>query len=111
VPFNETVSSFAVVTHLLVQELFLYTYNVSALLLYNDGSSSSNMQPINVTVGGNNQIGILFLSYTLGQTLADAVNDPTKIVTIRLTIETNIQIYPIGNIVLIHQQVIPLKRF
>lgn len=73
-------------------------YNVAALLMYNDGSSQSNMQPILVNVGLNNRVPVLFLSYTLGNSLVTAVEDITKVVRIRLSIATDTSVNPVGNI-------------
>lgn len=75
-------------------------YNVAALLIYNDGatSNSNNMQPIYINLGQNNRIPALFLSHNLGQSLANAVNDPTKTATVRLTIATDTALNPTGNI-------------
>ena len=73
-------------------------YNVAALLIYNDGSSQSNIQPILVNVGQNNRVPVLFLSYTLGNSLVTAVDDITKVVRIRLSIATDTATNPVGNI-------------
>lgn len=73
-------------------------YNVAALLIYNDGSSSSNMQPILVNVGQNNRVPVLFLSYTLGNSLVTAVNDISKVVRIRMSISTDTATNPVANI-------------
>jgi Zn-dependent M28 family amino/carboxypeptidase len=73
-------------------------YNVAALLIYNDGSTPNNIQPILINVGQNNRIPVLFLSYTVGEALAAAANDPTQTVTVRLTILTDSAFNPVGNI-------------
>jgi hypothetical protein len=73
-------------------------YNVAALLIYNDGSTPSNIQPILVNLGQNNRIPALFLSYTVGEALAAAANDPTQTATVRLTILTDNAFNPVGNI-------------
>ena len=73
-------------------------YNVAALLIYNDGTSSSNMQPIFVNVGQNNRVPVLFLSYALGNSLVTAVNDISKVVRIRMSIATDSATNPVGNI-------------
>ncbi|CAF1446827.1 unnamed protein product [Rotaria sp. Silwood1] len=74
-------------------------YNVAALLLYNDGTSPNSMAPIYVSLGQNNELPALFLSYTLGQELADAAQDPSNNVGVRITISvTDESLYPVGNI-------------
>jgi Zn-dependent M28 family amino/carboxypeptidase len=40
----------------------------------------------------------LFLSYTLGQSLVDAANDPTHTASVRLDISADAVLDPIGNI-------------
>jgi hypothetical protein len=47
-------------------------YNVAALLIYNDGTAPDRVSPIVVNLGTNNTLPALFLSFQLGQTLADA---------------------------------------
>lgn len=73
-------------------------YKVAALLIYNDGTSSSNMQPILANIGQNNDVPALFLSYNLGQSLATAANDPAQVVSVRLSILTDTAMNPVGNI-------------
>ncbi|CAF3735206.1 unnamed protein product [Rotaria sp. Silwood1] len=73
-------------------------YNVAALLIYNDGITSNNMQPIYINLGQNNRVPALFLSYNVGQTLANAANNPSKVTTVRLTIVTDSALNPVGNI-------------
>ncbi len=73
-------------------------YNVAALLIYNDGSTSNNIQPIYINLGQNNRVPTLFLSYTLGQSLATAANDVSQIATVRLNILTDEAFNPVGNI-------------
>ncbi|CAF1330990.1 unnamed protein product [Rotaria magnacalcarata] len=73
-------------------------YNVATLLLYNDGSTSNNMQPIYINLGQNNRVPALFLSYNLGQSLVSAANDPSRVATIRLSIVTDSALNPTGNI-------------
>ena len=74
-------------------------YKVAVLLFYNDGATSDRLQPIYVGLGQANELPALFLSYALGQELADAAKDPSKNVGVRLNIavadERN---YPVGNI-------------
>jgi Zn-dependent M28 family amino/carboxypeptidase len=73
-------------------------YNVAALLIYNDGSTSNNIQPIYINLGQNNRVPTLFLSYTLGQSLANAANNPLQTATVRLNILTDSAFNPVGNI-------------
>jgi hypothetical protein len=77
---------------------FASKYKVAALLIYNDGTSSGNMQPILANIGQNNDVPALFLSYNLGQSLVTAANDPTQIASVRLTIVTDTALNPVGNI-------------
>ena len=77
---------------------FATKYNVAALLIYNDGSSSSNMAPIYISLGRFNRIPALFLSYSVGASLASAANDPLQTVAVRLTIKTDEEWSPVGNI-------------
>ena len=73
-------------------------YNVAALLIYNDGSTLSNIQPIYINLGQNNRLPALFLSYTLGQALVNAANNPSQVATVRLNILTDSAFNPVGNI-------------
>ncbi|CAF5141192.1 unnamed protein product, partial [Rotaria magnacalcarata] len=73
-------------------------YNVAALLLYNDGITPSNMRPTKINLGQNNRVPALFLSYDLGKSLVTAANDPSQVATIRLTILTDNELNPVGNI-------------
>jgi hypothetical protein len=47
-------------------------YNVAALLIYNDGATPDRISPVPTALSENNTIPALFLSFQLGQTLADA---------------------------------------
>jgi hypothetical protein len=73
-------------------------YNVAALLIYNDGISSDGIRPVYISLGLNNRVPALFLSYALGQSLANAANDPSRTTTVRLSISTDTAIHPVGNI-------------
>ena len=74
-------------------------FNVSALLLYNDGDGADRMSPIFVSLGDKNELPALFLSYNAGKQLADAANDQTKRVRIRMTIDVRDQSrFPVDNI-------------
>jgi hypothetical protein len=74
-------------------------YNVAALLIYNDGTAPDRVPPMFITLGQTNELPALFLSYTLGQELADAAQDPSNNVGVRLIIPiANDATYPVGNI-------------
>jgi len=74
-------------------------YNVAALLLYNDGTSAGNIPPIEVSLAQNNTIPALFLSFTVGQALANAAQDTSKNAKVQLVIDTkNLPDFPVGNI-------------
>jgi hypothetical protein len=78
---------------------FASKYNVAALLIYNDGGSPSNISPIPISLGPTNELPALFLSYTLGQELADAAEDPTANVRVLINIVTRDDPpTPVGNI-------------
>ncbi|CAF1550591.1 unnamed protein product [Adineta steineri] len=73
-------------------------YKAAALLTYNDGATG-NVAPIVTNLGQDNEIPALFLSYTLGQELVDAAQDPLKNVGVRLIITmADESRYPVGNI-------------
>ncbi|CAF0859958.1 unnamed protein product [Adineta steineri] len=72
-------------------------YKVAALLFYNNGQAGDGSQPIYVNIGTGSNIPALFLSNTLGTTLVNAANDPSRMATVRLTIATA-PLVPIGNI-------------
>jgi hypothetical protein len=74
-------------------------YGVSALLIYNDGTSPDRVPPIPITLGQSNELPALFLSYTLGQELANAAQDSSNNVIVRIIIPiADESIYPVGNI-------------
>jgi hypothetical protein len=73
-------------------------YKVAALLLLNDGRAGDGTRPIYINLGQNNLLPALFLSYSLGQTLTAAANDPSRLATVRLTISTDTALNPVGNI-------------
>ncbi|CAF1555299.1 unnamed protein product, partial [Rotaria sordida] len=74
-------------------------YNVAALLFYNDGTSPDRISPIFISLGQNNELPALFLSYTLGQELADAAQNPLNNVGVHITIRVADESrYPVGNI-------------
>jgi hypothetical protein len=61
-------------------------YNVAGVLFYNDGTSSDRIPPIYITLGQTNELRALFLSYTLGKALADAAQNPSNNVGVRMII-------------------------
>jgi aminopeptidase Y len=74
-------------------------YNVAAVLLYNDGGSSEHIPPIAVSLAQNNTLPALFLSYTIGQELVDASQNPSNNVSVQLVIDAeNLPDFPVGNI-------------
>jgi hypothetical protein len=74
-------------------------YNVAALLLYNDGASPDRIAPIETSLGQDNAIPALFLSFSVGQALADATQDTSKNTKIQLVIDTkDLPDFPVGNI-------------
>ncbi|CAF3316472.1 unnamed protein product [Rotaria sp. Silwood2] len=78
---------------------FASKYNVTALLLYNDGTPPGGIAPIFTTLGQNNELPALFLSYALGQELADAAQDASNNVGVLITINVADESrYPVGNI-------------
>ena len=79
--------------------LLASTYGVAALLIYNDGTSSANVPPVNFNLGRDNELPVVSLSYTLGQQLADAAADPGNNVGVNINIDIADQtVYPVGNI-------------
>jgi hypothetical protein len=82
-----------------VKARFATKYGASAILFYNDGTTSDRLQPILTNLGRDNELPALFLSYTLGQKLVNAIRNPSNDVKIRMTIDVvNEQGYPVGNI-------------
>jgi hypothetical protein len=74
-------------------------YNVSGLLIYNDGVSPDRVPPIAIGLGQQSYIPALFLSYTVGQELVDAAQDPSTNAGVRLIINVqDIPLSPVGNI-------------
>jgi hypothetical protein len=74
-------------------------YNVAAVLLYNDKGSSDHILPIVVRLAQNNTVPALFLSYPIGQALANAAQDPSKNARVQLVIDLeNLPVFPVGNI-------------
>lgn len=61
-------------------------YNALALLIYNDGTDNDRKSPLFVTLGRNNTIPGLFLSYELGQNLADSLRTNPDSVRVLLNV-------------------------
>jgi len=74
-------------------------FDVTGLLFYNDGSLPDRFSPIEVSLGQDNALPALFLSYTAGQALADAALNPSIHVTVQLGINLKaLPDFPVGNI-------------
>jgi Zn-dependent M28 family amino/carboxypeptidase len=74
-------------------------YKVTALLLYNDGTSPDRVPPIYINLGEANELPALFLSYTLDQELVDAAQDATANVSVLINIAVRPDLsIPVGNI-------------
>ena len=74
-------------------------YNVAALLIYNDGASPDRVAPISISLEENNTIPALFLSFKLGENLADAAKNTSGNVSILIDIfRGNQSPFPVGNI-------------
>jgi Zn-dependent M28 family amino/carboxypeptidase len=61
-------------------------YNAAALLVYNDGATPDRISAISATLDENNTLPALFLSFTLGQTLANAAQRTPGNVTVSINI-------------------------
>ena len=74
-------------------------YNVTGLLIYNDGATPDRVPPIAIGLGQQNYIPALFLSYTVGQELANAAQDISTNAGVQLIINVqDIPLSPVGNI-------------
>ncbi|CAF3645935.1 unnamed protein product [Rotaria socialis] len=74
-------------------------YNVTALLIYNDGASPDRVSPIAIGLGQESFLPALFLSFPVGQELANAALSISNNTGVRLTIDVkNLPLSPIGNI-------------
>jgi hypothetical protein len=74
-------------------------YNVAALLLYNDGASPDRVPPIEVSLAQDNTVPALFLSFPVGQALANAAQDTSQNVQVQLVIDVkDLPDFPVGNI-------------
>lgn len=78
---------------------FAAQYNVALLLFYNDGTAPDRFAPIFVSLGTANELPALFLSYNLGQELANAAANPSSNLGVRINIYVaDESVYPVGNI-------------
>ncbi|CAF2850219.1 unnamed protein product [Rotaria sp. Silwood2] len=74
-------------------------YNVSGLLFYNDGASPDRMSPIFESLGQNNALPAFFLSFNLGESLANAARNPSSNASIIFNISVvDEKPIPVGNI-------------
>lgn len=74
-------------------------YNVSGLLIYNDGATPDRVSPISISLGQENEVPALYLSAPVGQALADAVRNPANTVSVQMVIDLlDLPLTPIGNI-------------
>ncbi|CAF3747131.1 unnamed protein product [Rotaria sp. Silwood1] len=74
-------------------------FNVTGLLFYNDGILPDRMTPIEVSLGQDNALPALFLSYTAGEALAASAQNISINVTVQLGIDLkNLPDFSVGNI-------------
>ncbi|CAF1487581.1 unnamed protein product [Rotaria sordida] len=74
-------------------------YNVSALLIYNDGATPDRVSPIAVGLGQENYLPALFLSSSVGQELVNAAQNTSTNAGVRIIIQVkDLPLSPIGNI-------------
>jgi len=74
-------------------------YNVSALLMYNDGTSPERVPPIATSLGQDTYLPALFLSFIVGEELANAAQNPSTNASVQLIIDVvGEPSTPIGNI-------------
>ena len=74
-------------------------YKVAAVLLYNDGTAPDRIAPIEISLAQNNTVPALFLSFTVGQALVNAAQDPSKNSRVQLFIDAkDLPDFPVGNI-------------
>jgi hypothetical protein len=83
-----------------VQKAALATkYNVTSILIYNDGASSDRVEPIAISFDQDNELPALFLSFNLGQELTIALQNPATNTSARIIIDlVNLEPFPVGNI-------------
>jgi hypothetical protein len=74
-------------------------YNVTGLLIYNDGASPDRRSPMAISLGQDSYIPALFLSYPVGDALAAAAQDPSTNASVQLIIDVkDLPLSPVGNI-------------
>ncbi|CAM4794732.1 unnamed protein product [Rotaria magnacalcarata] len=74
-------------------------YNVTALLIYNDGASPDRVSPIAIALGQESFLPALFLSFPVGQELANAALNISNNAGVRLAINVKeLPLSPVGNI-------------
>jgi Zn-dependent M28 family amino/carboxypeptidase len=74
-------------------------YGALAILIYNDGAAPDRVSPISIGLGQENNLPALFLSFPVGQALADAAQNASTNTTVRLVINVqNLPLSPVGNI-------------
>jgi aminopeptidase Y len=74
-------------------------YNVTGLLIYNDGGAPERVPPIAIGLGQENNLSALFLSYPVGQELANAAQNMSTNASVQLIIDAlDLPLSPIGNI-------------
>ena len=79
--------------------VFAAEYNATAILIYNDGTAPDRVAPLAIGLGQENQIPALFLSFTVGEALAIAAQDPVKNTSVQMIINpVDLPLSPVGNI-------------
>jgi hypothetical protein len=78
---------------------FATKYNAMGILIYNDGSSSDRNDPIAISLDQNNVLPALFLSFSLGEQLVTALQNPATNTSARIIIDLlDIPPFPVANI-------------
>ncbi|CAF3820823.1 unnamed protein product [Adineta steineri] len=73
--------------------------NAAAILIYNDGVTLDRVQPMAINLGQENVLPALFLSFPVGQALADAAQDSSTNTGVQLVINlVDLPLSPVGNI-------------
>jgi hypothetical protein len=70
---------------------------IEALLFYNNGETSSSLAPTIVRLRYTNQLPALFLSYTAGQSLANAVASTGATIKLEIQLQ-DLESFPVDNI-------------
>ncbi|CAM2704201.1 unnamed protein product [Rotaria socialis] len=74
-------------------------YKVAAILFFNDGISPERVSPLEVNLAQDNVIPALFLSFSVGQSLANAALNLSTNANVQLAIDTkDLPNFPVGNI-------------